>query len=154
MADVSKILEKRVVKGSDALRCCEINGITTLGRVQSLLNDILAGIQNPPRGSALALVPGVGVPGLLRAIQVGEAVATGAAGAALGVVVILLPAVELYALSQTKGAYETLSLVGNAVGALQRAARDSTDCPKCLEDRVLSQAKHRHRMLDKLLRRV
>lgn len=149
---------QRVIALPKAINCCERSATKVVGDISSILNQILDIGGKVPRGGALALVPGISplirvlTPAQYAAWIKGIAVLEGTL--VLGAVVLLSYA-ELAPLIEAKAHYETLSLIGSAIGAYSRTRfKDVFGCRRCMRDNALSQTHRRHRERTKILRRL
>ena len=150
-------LAKRVVKGSDALKCCTQQNMRAIGKVSALISDLVSALNGADGDNSLALVPVVGAPWLLRALTLSPAEVAGlalpTAGSALVGATVLLTGAEFLSIAQTAGMYEGLALVSTAIGTLQRLKVD--ECEDCVKRSVLSQSHTRQRQTGvSILRRL
>lgn len=147
-----------LIRVDKAISCCERNASRVLGHVQSMLDQIAAQIGAVPKGGALAFVPGISP--LIRVLTPSQ-YATWIRGIAVvegslmvGAVVLLSYA-ELAPLVQAKASFETLALIGNAIGSYMRTAyKRGFDCRSCCRENRLSQKHRRKRQHAKILRRL
>lgn len=146
----------KAVRAIDALRCCEQQQSRTMGKVVGLVNDIMGLLARADGKSALGLVPVAGAPWLLRAVTLSPAeiaaIEVGSGGTAVAGAIVLLSAIDMFAIAQEKGVYDALSLFGTAIGTLQR--KEAKECETCLKNRLMSQARRRKRIRVKILRRL
>jgi len=140
-------LRKRVLKASDALKCCNQQNMRAIGKVSALISDLVSALNGADGDNSLALVPVAGAPWLLRALTLSPAEIAGLSIPSAGTVgvgvTVLLTGVEFLSVAQATGVYEALALISNAIGTLQRLKTD--ECADCVERSVLSQSHTRKR---------
>lgn len=146
-AQKKRLAAKRVIKGNDAITCCELAQQRMRGRIQSVITGLLEAISRPlERGAALALVVSPALD--YRIITISE---TAAAGPAIPGLVVLIGGQLLIDIATATATYETIAVISTAIGL---TFRDASSCSDCVLDRVLSQAAPRRREKAKILRRV
>lgn len=143
-----------------AIQCCRQNQVRLMGRVNQAITGIASELPGLRPGHALALAPSA--PILVRVLSPSQ-YATWirglplAAGTAVGAVVVLGAFPELENLISAKTAYETLSLVGKAIGIItQELYKDNPEdgCSKCNRSKAFNQTHKRKRQTARILRRL
>lgn len=146
-------LRKRVVRADNALRCCAGESSRVQIEVLRVMNEVLGFMMNHRKGADLALVPAALVAAPAEQIGIGYSIVEVSAGAPLAVGAIALGlAAGLDFIAESKSAYETWNVLNTAIG--QALARRKSSCYECLKKSLLGQSKTRHRIREKILRRI